>query len=157
MVKRAFSMQDLGSAIDHSAASDGSTVEKDDASTSPESETPPLSLRRSKSMNALDGGGESDAEEPSGRLPSIATLCLSNKTLAQVHGLEVLKRGAQESSSGGGMMSLPRSPSNSSLEAERHSASVISPPAVCPGAAATLQRKWLSGPSQVALGPIRYS
>ena len=114
MVKRALSMQDLGSAIDHSAASDGSTIEKDDASTSPETETPPLSLRRSKSMNALDGG-ESDAEEPSGRLPSIATLCLSNKSLAHVHGLEVLKRGAQESSSGGGMTSLPRSLSNSSL------------------------------------------
>ena len=114
MVKRALSMQDLGSAIDHSTASDGSTIEKDDASTSPESETPPLSLRRSKSMNALDGG-ESDAEEPSGRLPSIATLCLSNKSLAHVHGLEVLKRGAQESSSGGGMTSLPRSLSNSSL------------------------------------------
>ena len=113
-MKRAFSMKDLGSAIDHSAASDSSTVGKDDTPASPESETPPLSLRRSKSMNALDGG-ESDAEEPTGRLPSIATLGLSSKNLAEVHGLEVLKRGAQASRGGGGITSLPRSLSNSSL------------------------------------------
>ena len=113
-MKRAFSLQDLGNAILHS---DSSTVAPSLASPvwdlqgSTAGPRALSTMRRSKSMNAIDADSD---EETCGSLPSILTLGMANQSLRQVHGLEVLKRSAQ-GGLGGGMTSMPRSLSNSSL------------------------------------------
>lgn len=122
MVKRAFSMQDLQGGIAVDSYSDSSTVDHVDTPASPPESMPCTAalqfstMRRSKSMNALDENCCDTEDELSKQLPSIATLglSLSNGNLHQVHGLEVLKRSAQETR-GGTMSAMPRSLSNSSL------------------------------------------
>ena len=108
-MKRSFSLQDLGVNATE-PHSDSSTVENtDEASPTSVTGSPPdvlNTMQRSKSMNAL---------QKHDRLPSILALGLPSQNLTQVHGLEILKRGACEIGGGGGMTSLPRSLSNSSL------------------------------------------
>jgi hypothetical protein len=115
-------MHDIGRSSDSSSSSESCTVEHVDTPLSGRSRETSLTtgvhlstMRRSKSMNALDEDkGDDDADILNSWLPSISSLGLVNRSLTQVHGLEVLKRSAQEVS-GGAMASLPRSLSNSSL------------------------------------------
>jgi hypothetical protein len=116
-MKRGFSFSELGHAIQQASAEARENGDEE-APESPTSDTTTAvmsrgAMPRSKSLTDLDT--ESDDKEPRGLLPSISTLGLSSMNLHDVHGLEVLKRSAREGVAGGGMTSLPRSLSNSSL------------------------------------------
>ena len=118
-MKRGFSMSDVRDAVDPAGEADSRVAERqagaDCATLEPSTDNYGLgTLRRSKSMTAFET--EKDAEEVSSRsLSGSDKPVLSTHNLRDVHGLEVLKRCARERDGGGGMTSMPRSLSNSSL------------------------------------------
>ena len=118
-MKRGFSMSDVRDAVDPAGEADSRVAERqagaDCATLEPSTDNYGLgTLRRSKSMTAFET--EKEAEEVSSpTLSGSDKPVLSTKNLRDVHGLEVLKRCARERDGGGGMTSMPRSLSNSSL------------------------------------------